>query len=173
MTVVHTTLQVLTSLAKNCQVKFHPRFVKTSIFFFKVCGKQSHGKQTDLIRAFKKICSRWLPWRTAVTSEVMMRNIVHVSCLLDVIMIFDIVWTIIRCFFSIIFSCSRMLPLLSDSLLSQCLSRDWSLSTLSLVTSLLTPLTRHNSILKRLCSRSGKTFSNSMILLQPSKTPEC
>lgn len=70
MSVVFTTLQVLTSLAKNCEAKYYP----------------------------------------------------------------------------------RMLPLLSDSLLSQCLSRDWSLNTLSLVTSLLTPLTRHSDILKRLCS---------------------
>ncbi|KAJ7365408.1 hypothetical protein OS493_005515 [Desmophyllum pertusum] len=72
MTVVHSTLQVLTSLTRNCQAKFLP----------------------------------------------------------------------------------RMLPLLSDSLLSQCLSRDWTLSTLSLVMSLLTPLTRHSVILKRLCSQS-------------------
>ena len=52
----------------------------------------------------------------------------------------------------------RMLPLLSDSLLSHCLSRDWSLNTLSLITSLLTPLTRHSGVLKRLCSQSGKTY---------------
>ncbi|KAJ7365410.1 hypothetical protein OS493_005517 [Desmophyllum pertusum] len=51
--------------------------------------------------------------------------------------------------------CAGSLALMdADSLLSQCLSRDWTLGTLSLVMSLLTPITRHSVILKRLCSQS-------------------
>ncbi|PFX24263.1 ATR-interacting protein-like isoform X2 [Stylophora pistillata] len=48
----------------------------------------------------------------------------------------------------------RMLPLLTENLLSQCLSQDWTLGTLSLVTSLLTLLMRHSCFRKRLCSQS-------------------
>jgi len=59
----------------------------------------------------------------------------------------------------------RMLPLLSESLLTQCLSRDWCLTSLSLVTSLLTPLIRHHGIVKRLCSQSGKCYGNIIILI--------
>lgn len=50
--------------------------------------------------------------------------------------------------------CTRLLPLLSDNLLSEYLSRNWCLTSLSLVIALLTPMTRHIGMVKTLCSRS-------------------
>ncbi|XP_068682893.1 ATR-interacting protein-like isoform X2 [Montipora foliosa] len=50
--------------------------------------------------------------------------------------------------------CTRLLPLLSDNVLSDFLSRDWCLTSLSLATALLTCLIRHREFVERLCSQS-------------------
>ncbi|XP_067030269.1 ATR-interacting protein-like isoform X2 [Acropora muricata] len=50
--------------------------------------------------------------------------------------------------------CTRLFPLLSGNLLSEFLTKDWSLTSLSLVTALLTALTRHAEFIKKLCTQS-------------------
>ena len=84
--------------------------------------------------------------------------IITIIIVLVVIIVYIVDFSILMLSFN--FPYIRMLPLLSESLLTQCLSRDWCLTSLSLVISLLTPLIRHHGIVKRLCSQSGKCYNN-------------
>ena len=60
MAVVYSTLQVLISLAKNCEAKFSPRFVKNKHFPFKVFSTKQHSNEQIkllLLSLFQNISS--------------------------------------------------------------------------------------------------------------------